>query len=156
MVGIYKYRDLKQVLLALKAQTIASIPAAYSLGIKGTPEQIFYRLKSMVVYQNDPEGNELLQQTATLLNLNGNNYHGIDGAGDCDCFTITALAVLRCAGYKNLFITLAGYGFSTPPVHIFANVYMANKNKIYTFDLTQDNFNTSRHYPYFQRLPITL
>lgn len=156
MEKIYQYRDLEQVLLALKDQVKDSIPTAYSLGIYGTPEEIFYQLKSRTTYRHDPDGNELLQETATLLNLNGRNYHGISGAGDCDCFTITALAVLYAAGYRNLFITLAGYGSQQPPVHIFPSVFLANRERLYTFDLTQDKFNTKRAYPFYQRLKFEI
>jgi len=144
MQSIQKYRSLEQVLLALQRQVKDSIPTAYSLGIKGTPEEIFYQLKKNITYCPDPEGNELLQETATLFNMNGKNYHGMAGYGDCDCFTITALAVLYCAGYRNLFINLFGRNYEQPPVHIFPSVFLANRNKILKFDLTQPEFNRIR------------
>jgi len=156
MQSIHKYRSLEQVLTALKDQVIDSLPAAQSLGIRGTPEEIFYKLKEITTYYEDPDGNELLQETATLLNLNGRNYHGMAGYGDCDCFTITALAVLYCAGYRNLFVTIVGRSSSQPPVHIFPCVFLANRSRLYTFDLTQDKFNTARKYPYYQRLKFSI
>lgn len=156
MESFQKYRSLEQVLLAIKQQVYDSLPAAERLNIYGTPEEIFNKLKAKLIYTPDPNGNELLQQLDTLLNNNGNNYHGIDGAGDCDCFTIAALATLYNAGYKNLFIVLTGRIYAQPPVHIFAQVFLANRNKLYNFDLTQKEFNTVRHYPYYQRLKFSL
>ena len=156
MQSIHKYRSLEQVLLAIKTQVIDSLPAAESLNITGTPEEIFYKLKAITTYYEDPEGNELLQETATLLNLNGRNYHGLAGYGDCDCFTITALAVLHSAGYRNLFITIVGRSSQQPPVHIFPSVFLKNRERLYSFDLTQDKFNTVRSYPYYQRLKFSL
>lgn len=155
MQSIQKYRSLEQVLMGLKQQVKDSMPAARSLGIYGTPEEIFYQLKKITTYYNDPEGNELLQETATLLNLNGRNYHGLPGYGDCDCFTITALAVLLAAGYRNLFVIIAGRSDQQPPVHIFPQVYLKNKGRLFTFDLTQDKFNTQRFYPFYQRLKFS-
>lgn len=156
MQTIHKYRDLEQVLLAMKQQVIDSLPAAERLNIRGTPREIFDSLRSMLYYVPDPQGNELLQQLDTLLNWNGNNYHGLSGAGDCDCFTIAALAVLLNAGYSNLYAVLAGYNRQHPPVHIFCQVYRPSEKKIYNFDLTQREFNKVKNYPYFQRLPFSL
>jgi len=132
MQSIYKYRSLEQVLLALKTQVIDSLPTAAELNIRGTPEQIFYRLKELTTYYNDPDGNELLQETATLLNLNSRNYHGLPGYGDCDCFTITALAVLNNAGYRNLFIVIAGRSELTPPCsYLSTGIFSKPPNLVY-------------------------
>lgn len=150
-----KYRTLEQVLTYLKIQVIESLPAAAELDIQGTPEQIFNTLKGELIYRRDPPGKELLQELGTLLNWNGRNKHGLPGAGDCDCFTIAALAVLYNAGYNNLFITLAGRN-KTTPVHIFAGVYCVSQNKYYSFDLTEKKIGNTRPYPYYQTLQIKL
>jgi len=132
------------------------MPEAQAMNIRGTPKEIFDSLRSRLIYTPDPGGNELLQELATLFNTNGKNYHGLAGAGVCDCFTIAALAVLINAGYNRTFIVLTGYSNEQPPVHIFPQVYMANRNVIYSFDLTQRDFNTVRKYPFYQRLKFSL
>jgi len=150
-----KYRSLEQVLIHLKLQVIESLPAAAELNIQGTPAQIFNQLKSILVYRRDPNGVELLQELETVLNWNGRNRHGIDGAGDCDCMTIAAISVLYNAGYKNLYITLAGRNVHNP-VHIFAGVYSYVDNRYYNFDLTEPEINKKRFYPFYQTLKINI
>ena len=147
-----KYLSLEQALQALKVQAVDSLPAAERLNLQGTPAEIFSYLKTVLKYVPDPRGNELLQQLDTLLNDNGMNKHGVAGAGDCDCFTIAALAVLYNAGYTNLYVTIAG-NFSDGPSHVYPEL-LINK-KYYTFDLTEPYYNKRRSYVYFQRLKFS-
>lgn len=141
------YPGLDRVLLALKAQAKESVPFARSFLPDGemSPGEIFNFLKGEVMYMNDPDGIELLQSTKTLFTEQ--NIHNIYGAGDCDCFTITALACLYAKGYRDIGIYLVGRSPSSP-VHIYAAVYSI------PFDLTNDRLGQERNYPYKQHLQV--
>lgn len=143
-----KYPGLNLVLVALKIQAIDSLHFARSFlpEKKMTPEEIFDFLKKEVVYYNDPKDIELLQSMPTLFGWE--NIHSIYGAGDCDCFTITALACLHTKGYKNLKLILAGRDPNNP-CHVYANVNNT------PFDLTTTAAGTERKYPYKQELIFT-
>jgi hypothetical protein len=144
------YKDLDHTLLMLKEQVKASIPFARSFLPPGkmTPEQIYRFLSRNCTYVNDPDGIELLQSMRTLFS--DRNRHGIYGAGDCDCFTIAALASLYVKGYGNgLGIYLTGRSKNAPS-HIYAAIYKV------PFDLTNEKFNEERYYPYKQHIPVKL
>jgi hypothetical protein len=113
-----------------------------------TPEQLFYFLKTIVIYKNDPKGVELLQTAQTLFE---NNYHGIPGMGDCDCFTILSLACFKALNFKKYGIILVGKS-SKIPTHIYC--FVVYQKKPYIFDLTNDLFNYERPYKYKQVLGI--
>jgi hypothetical protein len=153
--AVFKYRSTSQALLAVKQQVIDSMPAAERLNITGTPEVIFYELKNKLQYVPDPSGRELLQQLDTLLNLNGNNFHQMAGAGDCDCFTIAALAVLINAGYSDFQVIIAGRS-KQAPVHIWCRVAENDSKKWYNFDLTEKTFDNYRYYRFHQKLNFTI
>lgn len=109
-----------------------------------TPREIFDFLRGEVVYTSDPEGIELLQSMQTLFGTG--NKHGIYGAGDCDCFTIAALASLIAKGYApGLKIVLVGRS-KVAPVHIYCSVFGV------PFDLTNNKIGKERPYPYQQSL----
>lgn len=141
------YHSLERTLLALKAQAYESVDFCKHFLPNGkmNPREVFNFLKREVVYYNDPEGIELLQSTKTLFSED--NYHGIYGAGDCDCFTLTALAALHCKGYRDIGIYLVGRS-KDAPVHIYAAV-----NKI-PFDLTNGEMGKERNYPFKQYLQV--
>lgn len=142
-----KYPGLSETLRYLKAQAKLSIPFAADFLPAGhmTPEEVFNFLKGEVIYFNDPYRTELLQKMPTLFGEN--NQHNIYGAGDCDCFTIAALASLYAKGYRDLGIRLASYSINNP-THIYAVV----NNQ--AFDLTNKKFDTERPYRYFQTIPV--
>ena len=79
------------------------------------PEQLFNNLKTMVTYKNDPPGVELLQSVPTLFEQ---NYWGMRGAGDCDCFSILVLTCCLVHGWNDQEIILAGRS-RLAPVHIW-------------------------------------
>jgi hypothetical protein len=106
-----------------------------------TADQLFNFLKARLVFVNDPPNTELLQTSQTLFK---NNPHGISGAGDCDCFCITALAALYLLHIPSK-IVLAGRSLNMP-VHIYLFVFDAGSWK--PFDLTEPAFNCSREYPH--------
>lgn len=112
------------------------------------PESMFNNLRQMITYKNDPPGVELLQTVGTLFN---DNYHGIPGAGDCDCFSILVLAMCAVHGWNDQRIILAGRT-KLAPVHIWTQVKF--NGVWYDMDLTQTYFNTSRKYKYIQKMNV--
>lgn len=150
MVLSQRYTNLNDALRLFKLQLVESIDFVkrnfYDEGL--TPEEIFNLLKKNTVYKKDPKGMELFQSTETFFY---NNWHGIPGCGDCDCFTLTALAFLYCNGYKNIGIVLVGRN-TRIPVHIYA--YLIINQKIFYFDLTNKYFNIVRNYPFKQHIPF--
>jgi hypothetical protein len=84
------YKNLMYTLQMMGKQVAESVQFADQfLPRATTPKEIWFILKDNLVYKNDPPGIELLQSFPSLMN---DNYWGIPGAGDCDCFTIAALA----------------------------------------------------------------
>lgn len=155
--SLERYKDLNYALRKFRGQVSESIPYAIeNFPSMSTPEEIFDYLKKRTTYVNDPKGRELFQTLPTLFE---NNEHGIPGAGDCDCFTIAALATLIANGFKNCGIVLGGRN-PFCAVHIWA--YVDDKGKRYALDLTNKKFDTTRigtgpkHYSYTQYIPYKL
>ena len=147
MIGKYPYDDINQVMSLIRDQIIDSLKyASYNCPKFRTPENLYKWLKRRVTYIKDPVGIELLQTMQTLFDA---NRHGIPGAGDCDCFTITAIACMKVQGWSRCRIYLAGRTRKVP-VHIYAGVKFKGKELI--FDLTNDKINEERKYPYRQKL----
>lgn len=145
------YQDLNHALKLFRGQVSESIPYAINeLPPLDTPEQIFNYLKLRTKYKKDPKGRELFQTLPTLLE---NNWHGITGHGDCDCFTIAALAVLLANGFKDCGIVLVGRN-PLVPVHIYA--YVDYKGKREYLDLTNRVYNYERFYPFKQHIPYKI
>jgi hypothetical protein len=153
------YRDLEYTLKCLKIQVIDSMPyiAEYVPDWISTPSELFYWLKSITKYKNDPKGVELLQTVQTLMKR--------DGRGDCDCFTILTLAACEYLGFKAEVI-LVGENKKTP-THIYSQVWDKSKNDWVVFDLTnpyygmerkssQDSRGNTIHYRYKQTLPFMI
>jgi len=149
MQKILEYPSLSQTLVFLKLQVFDSLNFAEEFLPKKKlyPYQIFNFLKKRITYKNDVDGIEQLQTMQTLFSLN--NVHKNIGFGDCDCFTITALASLYVKNYKDLKVILAGRN-KVNPCHIYVKVDGSN------FDLTEKKFNKARYYPYLQELTFTL
>lgn len=146
------YRDLNHALGYLKKQVEASLPYALHKCPKlSSPEAIFNWLKLRTTYKHDPRGIELFQSLQTLLGEA--NFHKIRGAGDCDCFTIAALALLLANGFTDCGIVLAGRSPLTA-VHIWA--YCNYQGRRVNLDLTNAYYNQTRHYPYTQHIPYVL
>lgn len=150
MTGVdVPYVDLTHTLKCIKIQIIDSIPFAKSFIPSDihTPEELFYFLRDKVKYQKDPQGIELIQSFPTLMKRGGR--------GDCDCFTVAAIAALYVSGYTPFFITIVSNNkFS--PTHIYAEVYDPNEKRIVPFDLTNPKYAFERSYKFKQRLPIKL
>ena len=113
-----EYKDLDQVIRLIRAKIKESIPFARKTvpNYIHTAPDLFDWLKKKLVYIPDPKGIELLQSMQSLFL---DNYHGIKGGGDCDCFVVTGAACLEAMGidYK---IVLSGNGKS--PTHVFLMV----------------------------------
>ena len=146
------YQNLDHALRLFRKQVIEGVPYAQEQLPRFTsPEQIFKWLKLRTTYKNDPKGTELFQTLPTLLD---DNYHGLTGSGDCDCFTIAALSVLLANGFTDCGIVLVGRK-SWMPVHIYAYVVDDGGQKKY-LDLTNKIYNYERSYPYKQHIPFKL
>lgn len=145
-----KYKDLNDTLHHLKLQIVESIPFAeqYLPDQDLTPKEIFKILKKDTVYINDPPGVELIQSMATMMSYS--NPHNVWGAGDCDCFTVTASACLLSRGYP-VDIVLVGRNRDNA-VHIYN--YTGIHNPVICFDLTNPRYGMERFYPYKQKIPL--
>jgi len=147
------YRDLDHALKHLRLQVIEGIPYAqtHTPALKSTT-QVFNWLKARTKYKNDPKGTELFQTLPTLLE---NNWHGVTGAGDCDCFTIATLTLLLANGFKNCGIVLVGRN-PLNAVHIYSYVIDRDGKKKY-LDLTNRRYNYERPgYNFYQEIPFKL
>lgn len=147
-----QYQNLNHALKLFKIQVLEGIPYAQNECPKfDTPEEAFNWLKLRTKYKNDPQGTELFQTLPTLLE---NNFHGITGHGDCDCFTIAILSILAANNFKNIGIVLVGRNRYNP-VHIYA-YYVNDKGEKEFLDLTNKYYNQTRHYSYKQEIPFIL
>lgn len=145
------YRTLNHALSLFKVQILEGLPFAINDCPKfENPEEIFDWLKIRTHYKHDPKGVELFQTLPTLLN---NNFHGVSGYGDCDCFTIAILTLLIANGFNDCGIVLVGRN-NYLPVHIYA--YVICDNKKYYLDLTNKYFNQTRYYQYYQEIPLKI
>lgn len=143
------YESLTKTLLALKIQVIDSLPYVHEYIPDGnyTPESLFNFLKPNLKYQNDPKGIEYIQTMQTLMDANGR--------GDCDCFTVTALAACSYLDYKPLYVTIVG-NTAMQPTHIYAELYDPYKKQICAMDFTNPIYNMQRPYKFKQRLLFKL
>jgi hypothetical protein len=147
-----RYRDLNHALKWFRVQVSVGIPwALENMPKLNSVQKVWDYLKARTIYKNDPQGKELFQKIQTLLT--SDNYHGIVGAGDCDCFSIAALSTLIANGFTNCGIVLAGRN-PLVPVHIW--VYVIDNGKKYNFDLTCKKLDKIRPYPFTQSIPYVL
>lgn len=146
---ITSYTDINATMRGIRTQVIDSLDFCVNeMPRFSDPGQMFNVLKTMITYKNDPPGIELLQTVPTLFN---NNYHGIPGAGDCDCFSILWLSMCIAQGWNDQQIVLAGRS-KLSPVHIWTR--LKHNGKWYDCDLTQPYFNTKRKYKFTQFLNV--
>lgn len=139
----------------IRQQVIDSIPYAYDNCPRfDNPEQLFKWLRSNTKYKADPPGYEFIQEMKTLFSdfkhRTGEVYYM--GQGDCDCFTVTALACMYVQGWIQDFgFVLAGRK-KKAPVHIYA--FVVFKGDYYVFDLTQPKINLVNDYPISQKMRL--
>ena len=99
-----------------------------------SPAELFHLLKPSLTYKADPPGVELIQSFRSLML---DNYWGIPGAGDCDCFSVAAGASAAVLGYDCQLI-VAGNG--RQPTHVY------NLIEGKAFDLTENVILAERNY----------
>jgi len=153
ITGKIPYKNINHTLKHLKIQVVDSLPyAKENVPQFNHPRELFYWLKDNTIYENDPKNVELLQTLQTLLE---GSYTGTPGAGDCDCFVIATLAccAVQGRGWKNLDVVLAGRS-KLAPVHIWSGITF--NGQYYDMDLTQPDFDDTRHYPLTQELKFKI
>ena len=145
-----KYTDINAVMRGVRIQVIDSLDFCVNeMPRFENPEQMWNSLKNMVVFKHDPPGVELLQSVPTLMQ---NNFWGVPGAGDCDCFTILVLSMCIANGWNDQRIVLAGRS-KRAPVHIWSEVKW--RGSWVCMDLTQPFYNYPRKkYTYYQYLNV--
>lgn len=146
---IVPYKDINQTMQGIRTQVIDSLEYCVNeMPRFSDPAEMWRILKQMIVYKHDPPGIELLQSVPTLFE---NNYWGIVGAGDCDCFSILVLAMCTANGWNDQQIVLAGRS-KQAPVHIWTRVKF--NDQWFDMDLTQPAFNYPRSYKFVQYLNV--
>lgn len=153
-VDKYRYRSLDDTLSKVMLQVRDSQRYARELAPDAPkdPLRLWWWLKSRIQYKNDKKGVEQLQTLQTLMDA-GRNVHGIAGAGDCDCFTIAMLAMLKAKGYREANIVLASRKRSVP-THIYPG--MEVDGSFLSLDLTNSAPGVERNYPYRQYINVPL
>ena len=142
-----KHPGLSRTLQYIKQQAQESIPFMESFipDHIDTPEALFYFLKPQITYKEDPPGIEYIQSAETLINW---------GYGDCDCFTVLALAGLTVIGCPVIYTVIVGRNRMRPR-HIYTAIKL-NGERI-PFDLTNSLYGFERPtYQYYQDLRTIL
>lgn len=137
------YKSLADTINMVIAQAVVSVP--YCQQIWGTNNSIYdiWQIgKNNLIYVNDHPDIEQIQSVGTLFE---NNIHGKPGAGDCDCFTVFALAMCLASGHDFNKIVLQG-NKKSHPTHI-----LLKSNKVY-LDFTNENINEIRPYNFKQEI----
>ena len=143
-----KYTNLDRTLAGLRQQVIDSLNYCSEQNFYyDTPRQMYYNMLTRITYKNDPPGVELIQTVPTLFE---NNFYGIPGAGDCDCFTVLTLAIGAVNNWQQR-VVLCGRDKKNA-VHIFSQVYFNGSWQ--TVDLTRGLFNAHKKYKFYQFLPV--
>lgn len=146
-----RYKDINDTLQHIRLQIEESKPFARQFMPRcKNPNDLFFKLKPYLKYKHDPRGTELLQSLPTLIKK---NYYGVSGSGDCDCFTIAAVACCLIQNWPGakVWIKLAGRR-KDYPVHIWSGV--TYKGKEYPIDFTNRIPGIERPYPYVQKLAV--
>jgi hypothetical protein len=104
-------------------------------------------MKAYLTYLSDPPGVELIMSVQTLM---GNNPHGIPGAGDCDDFTVFALAAAMYFGHPCKMV-LAGNNRNNP-THVYAKI---NFEGWHIYDLTAPELDIVKNYTFTNEITIT-
>ncbi len=150
MAELYEpYKDINRTLRGLRTQVIDSLEyCVFNMPKFDNPVDMFNHLRLITTYRLDPKNVELIQTVPTLME---SNYHGVSGAGDCDCFTVLTLAMCIANGWNDNFIILVGRT-KVSPVHIYSAVKF--KGELITLDLTNAYANIERPYKYRQIIPV--
>jgi len=146
--GKIPYKSLDHTLKAMAVQIHDSLDYADKfLPLETSVDEIWRILKDNLVYKHDPPGVELLQSFPTLME---DNYWGIPGAGDCDCFTIAAISCAVVRGFPSRAVVVGNV--KEAPSHIYAELWDGSKWVI--FDLVNTTLGEAKSYKYVQRLKV--
>lgn len=146
--GKEPYKSLDHTLKAMAVQIQDSLDYADKfLPIETSVDEIWRILKDNLVYKHDPPGIELLQSFPTLME---DNYWGVPGAGDCDCFTIAAISCAVVRGFPSRAVVVGNS--KEAPSHIYAELWDGRKWVI--FDLVNTTLGEAKGYKYVQRLKV--
>ena len=148
MVLKEKYTTLERTLDAMRVQIQDSLSFARNFVPRGeTPKSLFHLLKQHTTYRNDPPGVELLQSMPTLIK---NNFYGIAGAGDCDCFTIAAVA---CCKVEKIPVRIVIVGNSPKnATHVYCEVL--DGGRWVPFDLVNEFYGQTKKYRYLSVIKV--
>jgi hypothetical protein len=144
----YVYKSLDDTLKQMSRQVAYSLDYADKfLPRDTTPLEIWSILKPNLTYKNDPPGIELLQSFPSLME---DNYWGTTGMGDCDCFTIAAMA---CAYSRNIPVRAVVVGNDkTAPSHIYCQMW--DGSRWVDFDLVNSDYGFTKPYKHKQILNV--
>jgi hypothetical protein len=140
----YSYKSLHDTLNQLDKQVAVSVPFASDFCANVNPDchSLFRFLKTQLTYRDDPPGIELIQSMPSLFL---NNYYGVPGMGDCDCFTVTACASMIALGMQTGYTI---YGNGQYPTHIAADCYENGVRTI--FDLVAPDLGMVKNYRWYK------
>ena len=144
----YRYKSLQDTLKQMSAQIAESVPYAdHFVPRSTTTKELWTILKDNLVYKNDPPGIELLQSFPSLME---DNFWGVPGAGDCDCFTIAAAS---CAVARGIPVRCVIVGnTSDAPSHIYCQMF--EDGRWIDFDLVNSDYGYTKPYKYKQILNV--
>lgn len=145
----YNYVSLRNTLNMLDRQIEVSIPFArdFCANVAQNPYSLFRFLKTQVTYQDDPPGIELIQSMPSLFL---DNYYGVPGMGDCDCFSVAACASMLALGIPTGY-TIFGNG--KWPTHICADSYYQGQHTY--FDLVAPSLGVVKPYKWSESFRLT-
>ena len=148
MVLKEKYTTLQRTLDMMQIQIEDSLSFARNFVPRGeTPRSLFALLKAHTTYRHDPPGVELLQSMKTLMN---NNFYGIPGAGDCDCFCIAAVS---CCVVENIPVRIVVVGNTAKnPTHVYCEVM--DGGRWTAFDLCSPFYGDTKKYRYLSIIKV--
>ncbi|NBT88368.1 MAG: hypothetical protein EBT51_08720 [Flavobacteriaceae bacterium] len=136
------YRNIAHTVEMMGKQIEASIDFANDfVPIDTDPKELFWILRQNTTYKNDPPGVELLQSMPSMFE---DNYWGIPGAGDCDCFTISAVACCLVADIPCRIVIVGNN--SEAPSHVYAEVL--DNGKWTPFDLVNPYYGQTKPYAF--------
>jgi hypothetical protein len=143
-----RYKNLDDTMRHIRLQVNDGIPWAHeNIPTFADPIVFYHWFRPLCKYRKDPPGVELLQSLPTLIT---NNFYGVPGTGDCDCFSI---AVLTCCAVQpwngaRQWVKLAGRN-KREAVHIWTGVTWNGKD--YALDMTNPLPLQERDYQYIQK-----
>ena len=136
------YRNISHTIEMMGRQIEESLDYARDwTPVQTNPKELFWIMRQNLTYKNDPKGIELLQSMPSMMD---DNYHGVPGAGDCDCFTIAAIACCKAADIPCRIVIVGNS--AAAPSHVYAEVL---DDGVWTpFDLVNPWYGQTKEYAY--------